>query len=62
MESLLKQAKNMYPNGTLFYSCSGLLQSPIRVIKLKMAENYKDTIVNIDGGIIYSDGVWAKKV
>jgi hypothetical protein len=62
MTHILKQAKTLYPTGTLFYSCSELLKSPLKVVKLKIAENYKDTIVNIEGGIVYSDGVWAKKV
>jgi hypothetical protein len=57
MTHILKQAKILYPTGTLFYSCSELLKSPLKVVKLKVAENYKDTIVNIEGGIVYSDGV-----
>jgi hypothetical protein len=62
MINILKQAKALYPTGTLFYSCSELIKSPLKVVKLKVAENYKDTIINIEGGIVYSEGVWAKKI
>jgi hypothetical protein len=61
MINILKQAKALYPTGTLFYSCE-LIKSPLKVVKLKVAENYKDTIINIEGGIVYSEGVWAKKI
>ena len=61
---LLEQAKQLYPKNTLFLSASGNLHSPIRVTSIKLSEVYKDTIVNVDGGVIY-DGenlIWARKV
>lgn len=64
MNNLLKQAKEKFPKGSLFYSASGLINSPIRVTSLRESENYKGVIVNSEGGVIY-DGeskVWAKKI
>lgn len=62
MNTLLKKAKELYTKNSLFYSASGLLNTPIRVSQLKLSEVYKDTIVNTEMGIIFSDGVWARKV
>jgi hypothetical protein len=59
MEQLLKDAEERYPYGTYFLSASGKLKSPLKVTKLKIAENYKNTIVETEGGIIYTNGKWA---
>lgn len=59
---LLEQAKQLYPKDTLFFSSTGLISSPIRVVSLKLSEVYKDTIVNVDGGVIFSEGIWARKI
>lgn len=65
MEStILQQAKKLYPKDTLFFSASNNLKSPLRVTSLKLSEVYKNTVVNLEFGIIY-DGetkTWAKKI
>lgn len=63
MEStLLQQAKKLYPKDTLFFSASGLIKSPLRITGLRVSENYKNTIVNVDGGLVYDNGLWATKI
>lgn len=61
---LLTQARKLYPKGSFFLSASGVLKSPMKVHALKMAENYKNTVVDELGGVIYDgiDKVWAKKL
>jgi hypothetical protein len=62
MKDLLQQAKTLYPKGTLFMSASNNLKSPLRITGLRVSENYKNTIINIDGGIVYDNGFWAIKI
>ena len=64
MENLLKQARKEYPSGTIFISASGLLKSPMRVSSVRLSDNYKNTVVNSEGGILFdgSTGKWAVKV
>lgn len=62
MQQTLKQAEQLYPRGTRFISLSGNIKSALSVSSLKIAENFNRTIINIEGGIIYKDGEWAKKV
>ena len=60
--NLLKTAKEKYPKGVLFLSATGALKSPMKIHSLRMSENYKDTIYDTEGGIVY-DGTtktWAK--
>jgi hypothetical protein len=62
--TLLQQAKKLYPKGTLFMSASNNLKSPLRITGLRVSEIYKDTIVNSEFGIVY-DGeskTWAIKI
>jgi len=62
MKDILKIARQEYPKGTLFYSATGNLKSPLRVSSLQISEVYKGTIINTEGGIIYDNGTYAKKV
>lgn len=62
MENLLRIAQQKYPKNTLFYSATGALKSPMKIHSLRMSENYKDTIYDTEGGVVY-DGTtktWAK--
>jgi hypothetical protein len=61
MEKILKQAKEEYQWGSYFYSTTGKIKSPIRVTELKISDNYPNMIVEIEGGVVYDNGVWAKK-
>lgn len=59
----LEKAKLEYPKGTLFYSATKNLKTPLRVEGiLKFTQHHKNTIVCESGGVIYTDGVWAEKV
>lgn len=68
MNTLLKQAKERYPKGTMFLSATGNLKKPMLVNQLIVSENYTDTISNENGGIICmpdedsGDIIWAEKV
>jgi len=62
MKELLKKCREEYPKNTLFYSATGNLKSPMRVSSLDISDVYKNTITNSEGGVVYDDGVWAKKV
>lgn len=62
MKDIIKQAREEYPKNTLFYSATGNLKAPIKVTSLLISEVYKNTIVNQDGGVIFDNGIWAKKV
>lgn len=61
---LLKEAKREYPTGTLFYSASGNLKSPIKVTGVRESLNYKNVITNSSGGILYDGNTktWATKI
>lgn len=62
--TLLKQAREIYPIGSLFLSSTGLLKTPIRVTGLKLSDNYKNVVVNTSGGVLF-DGenkIWAEKL
>ena len=59
---LLKLAKEKFPKGSLFISATNNLKSPLKVHSLRMSENYKNTVVDIEGGVIFTDNRWAKKV
>lgn len=60
--TLLKEAKLKFPKGSLFYSATGNLKTPIRVTSLRVSENYKNTIVNAEFGVIYTNNKWAVKL
>ena len=60
--ALLKEAKLKFPKGSLFYSATGLIKTPIRVTSLRVSENYKNTIVNAEYGVIYTNNKWAVKL
>lgn len=64
MQSILTRAKKEYPTGTIFISASGLLKSPMRVSSVRLSDNYKNTVVNSEGGVIYDNDskTWAQKV
>lgn len=59
---LLKIAKEKYPKGSLFLSATNNLKSPLKVHSLRVAENYNNTVVDIEGGVIFTEGVWAQKI
>lgn len=63
-ESILTRAKKEYPNGTLFYSATNNLKTPIRVSSLRMSSVFKNTVVNGDFGVIYDNDskTWAEKI
>jgi len=58
--NLLKIAKEKYPKGSLFYSATNNIKSPMKVHALKLSENYKNTVVDVEGGVIYDGKNWAK--
>jgi len=59
---LLKQARERFPKDTLFLSATGNLKKPLRVTALRMSEVFKNTVVNTEMGVIFTEGVWATKV
>lgn len=59
--ALLKEAKRLYPKGSLFLSATNNLKSPIKVSELRLSENYKNVVVNSTYGVIFDNG-WAEKV
>jgi hypothetical protein len=61
MEELLKQARKEYPKGSLFISATNSLKTPFKVHSLKVSENYRNTIVDTEAGVIYTNGIWAVK-
>lgn len=52
-ESILTRARKEYPIGTLFYSSTGLLKSPMKVTSLRMSNVSKGVAVNSEGGELY---------
>lgn len=75
MNTLLNEAKKKFKNGDLFLSATKAVKSPLRVGTLLVAENYPETIINSEGGVIVfteesfdeegnstSKKVWAEKV
>jgi hypothetical protein len=60
--ALLNEAITRYPKGTAFISVTGNLKAPLKITGLRMAENYKNVIVNCDGGWVYDGKNWAVKV
>jgi len=62
--TLLEQAREKFPKNTLFLSATGMIKSPMRIEGLRMSEQYKSTVVNTSGGIVYdgSSSSWAVKV
>lgn len=62
IKQTLKKCREEYPKNTLFYSATGNLKTPIRVSSLDISDVYKNTVVNSEGGVIYDDGIYAKKV
>ena len=75
METLLSIAKKKFKKGDLFLTATGSIKTPLIVSNLLVAENYPETIVNENGGIIVttlefedengklsSNVVWAKKI
>lgn len=62
MKDILKKCREEYPKNTLFYSATGNLKSKMIVSSLQISEVYKNTITNSEGGVIYDNGIYAKKV
>jgi len=67
MNKLLKEAKEKFKKGDLFLTATGNIKSPMMVSLLIVSENYPNTIVNENGGVIVTedeDGkqTWATKV
>lgn len=60
--TILTQAKKLFPKGTVYYSATNNLKTPMKVHSLRMAENYKNTVVDSEGGCIYTNGTWARKI
>lgn len=62
--TLLDQAREKFPKDSLFLSATGMIKSPMRVEGLRMSEQYKSTVVNTSGGILFdgSTGKWAVKI
>lgn len=60
--TLLEQARQKFPKNSLFYSATNNLKTPIRIGTLKMSEVFKNTVVNSEMGVVYTEGVWAVKV
>ncbi len=61
-DTLLQQAQERYKRGDQFLSATGNLKKPLTVTTPKMSEIYKNTIVDSDAGVLYTEGVWAKIV
>ena len=61
MEKILKQAREEYEWGSYFYTTTGAIKSPMKVTDLKISNNYPNSIVDSEGGVVYDNGVWAKK-
>ncbi len=75
METLLSIAKKKFKKGDLFLSATGKIKAPLVIGTLLVAENYPETIINENGGVIVyrdefedeegnltSEFVWAKKI
>lgn len=52
MSTLLNEAKKRFKKGDLFLSATGNIKSPLVVSGLLVADNYPETIVNENGGVI----------
>lgn len=66
MNTLLAEAKKKFKKGDLFLSATKNIKTPLMVNLLLVSENYENTIVNENGGVIVTedeDGklVWAEK-
>lgn len=61
MREILEQARKEYPKGIHFISATNNLKTPLKIHSLRISENYKNTIVDTEAGVIYSNGKWAIK-
>lgn len=75
MNTLLNEAKKKFKKGDLFLTATGKITAPLVVGNLVVAENYPETIVNENGGVIVyreeyededknltSELIWATKI
>lgn len=60
MKEILEQARQKYPKGSHFKTVTNNIKSPLKVHSLKISENYKNTIVDTEAGVIYTNGKWAE--
>ncbi len=67
MNTLLAQAKSRFKKGDLFLTATKNIKTPLLVNLLLVSENYPNTIVNENGGVIVTENengemIWAEKV